>query len=422
MLESAQAVVDALQKFEFGYPLVMAAVWIAGGVFFWWFEERSGPDPDRPPRLARYPKTAVILPCHNEARHIAETIDALRRLSYPDYEIVAVDDGSTDGTGSVLETLAAAVDRLRVVRLPANRGKATALRTGAEATDAEVLICVDGDALLDEHALTWMVRALTLGPRVAAVTGNPRIRTRSTILGRMQIGEFSSLVGLIKRAQMVWGRLFTVSGVVCGFRKSALAEVGYWSTDVLTDDVDVSWRLQLRGWRIRFEPRALCWILMPETLGGLWRQRLRWATGAAQVFLRSVPQLVGGRSHGMWIIAADYVTSVAWAVVTFALSLWWLLGLLPGVSLPVTVGGLVPGAWGLALGLMFLLQVAVGMALDRHYEPGIGRYLPSVIGYPVVFWLIILLTVVVGIPRALLRVRGRPGVWVSPDRGVRLPA
>ena len=422
MLEHAQAVVDALQKFEFGYPFVMAAVWIAGGIFFWWHEERSGPGPDQPPRLPRYPKAAVIVPCHNEARHIAETIGALGRLSYPDYEIVAVDDGSTDGTGSVLDALAASNDRLRIVRLSANRGKATALRTGAELTDAEYLICVDGDALLDEHALTWMVRALTLGPRVGGVTGNPRIRTRSTVLGRLQLGEFSSLVGLIKRAQMVWGRLFTVSGVVCGFRKSALAEVGYWSTDVLTDDVDISWRLQLRGWRIRFEPRALCWILMPETLRGLWRQRLRWATGAAQVFLRYLPQLVGGRSHGMWVIAADYVISVAWAVVTFSLSVWWLVGLLPGVSLPVTVGGLVPGAWGLTLALMFLVQVVVGMTLDRRYEPGLGRYLPSVMGYPVVFWLIILLTVIVGLPRALLRARGRPGIWVSPDRGVELPA
>ncbi len=422
MIDHAQAVVDALQKFEFGYPFVMAAVWIAGGVFFWWFEERSGPDHDRPPRLARYPKAAVIVPCHNEARQIVETIDALRRLSYPNYEIVAVDDGSTDDTGEILGTLAATESRLRVVRLATNRGKATALRAGAEATDAEFLVCVDGDALLDAHALTWMVRALALGPRVGGVTGNPRIRTRSTTLGRLQLGEFSSLVGLIKRAQMVWGRLFTVSGVVCGFRKSALAEVGYWSPDALTDDVDISWRLQLGGWGIRFEPRALCWILMPETLRGLWRQRLRWATGAVQVFLRCLPQLVSGRSHGMWIIAADYLTSVAWAVVTFTLSVWWLVGLLPGVSLPVTVGGLVPGAWGVTLALMFLLQVAVGMALDLRYEPGIGRYLPSVIAYPVLFWLVILLTVIVGLPRALLRARGRPGTWVSPDRGLELPA
>ena len=421
MLDHAQTIVDALQRFEFGYPFVMAAVWISGALFFWWCEERSSPDYTRPPRLPRYPRAAVIVPCHNEARHVAETIGALRRLSYPSYEIVAVDDGSTDGTGRILEALAATELRLRVLRLPTNRGKPTALRMGAELTDAEVVICVDGDALLDEHALTWMARALTLGPRVGGVTGSPRIRTRSTALGRLQLGEFSSLVGLIKRAQMVWGRLFTVSGVVCGFRKDALAEVGYWSPDVLTDDVDISWRLQLRGWQIRFEPRALCWVLMPETLRGLWRQRLRWATGAAQVFSRCLPEIVRWRSRGMWVIAADYALSVVWAVVTFSLSVWWLIGLVPGVSMPIAVGGLVPGTWGVTLALMFRLQVAIGMTLDRRYEPGIGRYLPSVVGYPVVFWLIILLTVIVGLPRAMLRGRGRAGIWVSPDRGMAQP-
>ena len=217
-----------------------------------------------------------------------------------------------------------------------------------------------------------MVRALASADDVGGVTGNPRIRTRSTALGRLQIGEFSTLVGLIKRAQMVMGHLFTVSGVVCGFRRRALAEVGYWRTDVLTEDVDVTWRLQLAGWRVRFEPRALCWILTPETLRGLWRQRLRWATGAVQVFLGCLPQLLRWRSRGMWVIAGEYLASVAWAFVAVALTVIWTVGLLPGVALPVSVGGLVPREWGLTLGAMFLLQVAVGMALDRRYEPGVG--------------------------------------------------
>ena len=61
------------------------------------------------------------------------------------------------------------------------------------------------------------------------MTGNPRIRTRSTLIGRIQVGEFSSIIGLIKRTQRVYGRLFTISGVVAAFRKQALTDVGYWS-------------------------------------------------------------------------------------------------------------------------------------------------------------------------------------------------
>ena len=66
--------------------------------------------------------------------------------------------------------------------------------------------------------------------------------------------------------------MFTVSGVVAAFRRSALERVGFWDLDKLTDDIDISWRLQMDHWSIRFESNALCWILMPETLKGLWRQ------------------------------------------------------------------------------------------------------------------------------------------------------
>lgn len=414
-----QAIVDLLQRFEFVYPFVMAAVWVAGALFFWWLEERGADGATGPTLSGPWPRAAIVVPCHNEAPQIVDTIRALAELRYPDYEIVAVDDGSTDRTAEILEQLAAAEPRLRVLRLPQNRGKAAALRAGVQVTDASYVICVDGDALLDEQALGWMVRALARAPDVGAVTGNPRIRTRSTALGRLQIGEFSTLVGLIKRAQMVMGHLFTVSGVVCGFRRSALEEVGYWRTDVLTEDVDVTWRLQLAGWRVAFEPRALCWILSPETLRGLWRQRLRWATGAVQVFLGCLPPLLRWRSRGMWVIAAEYLTGVLWALVAVTLTALWVVGLLPGVALPVTLGGLVPREWGVTLGAMFFLQVCVGMALDRRYEPGVERYLPSVIGYPFAFWILTALTVAVGLPRALLRAPGRQAVWVSPDRGLR---
>ncbi len=62
-------------------------------------------------------------------------------------------------------------------------------------------MCIDGDAMLEEHALHWMIWHLVSGNRVGAVTGNPRIRNRSTLLGRLQVAEFSSIIGMIKRAQ-----------------------------------------------------------------------------------------------------------------------------------------------------------------------------------------------------------------------------
>src|ERR1700733_5580057 len=268
--------------YSFYYPLTMSLFWIVGGlVYYLHWERKTGRHAD-PPILSHWPRATVVVPCHNEGAQVRETIAYAADQDYPDYEIIAIDDGSSDDTGRILDELTGVYPQLRVLHFPHNQGKAMGLRMATLAANSDFLICIDGDALLDRYATRWLMWHLTTGSRVGAVTGNPRIRNRSTLLGRLQVGEFSSIIGLIKRAQRVYGRIFTVSGVIACFRKSALHDVGYWNTDMVTEDIDISWRLQMRHWEIRYEPNALCWILMPETLRGLWKQRLRWAQGGSE--------------------------------------------------------------------------------------------------------------------------------------------
>lgn len=75
---------------------------------------------------------------------------------------------------------------------------------------------------------------------------------------------------------------------------------GLLGDDMITEDIDISWKLQLNQWAIFYEPRALCWILMPETLKGLWKQRLRWAQGGAEVFLKNMTRLWRKENFRMW--------------------------------------------------------------------------------------------------------------------------
>ena len=93
--------------------------------------------------------------------------------------MIAVNDGSKDNTAAVLDALALEHPRLRVLHLAQNQGKAVALRMGAVAARSEYLVCIDGDALLDKNAAAYMVAPMLDNPRLGAVTGNPRIRTRS---------------------------------------------------------------------------------------------------------------------------------------------------------------------------------------------------------------------------------------------------
>ena len=213
MSAALQHVWQELLGFVFYYPLFMSYLWMLGAALFRWRYETGVASYQHPPRLANAPPVSVLIPCYNEGDNAEETLSHALALQYPDFEVLAINDGSRDNTAEVLDRMAAANPRLRVVHLAQNQGKAMALQTGSLLARNEILIGIDGDALLDPHCAHWLVRHFMADLEVAAVTGNPRIRNRSTLLGRVQVGEFSSIVGMIKRAQKNFGSLFTVSGL-----------------------------------------------------------------------------------------------------------------------------------------------------------------------------------------------------------------
>ena len=409
---------QAFFLYVFFYPLFMAFFWMIGSLLFFIRHERSR---KLPPKLAEYPFVSILVPCHNEEENIRATIQRITRNRYPNYEVIAIDDGSSDQTGALLDELARLHACLRVVTLERNFGKAMALRAGALASRAEFLMCVDADALLDEDALLWMIPHFLQGVRVAAVTGNPRVQNKRGLLTRIQIGEFASIIGMVKRSQRDIGRLFTVSGVHVCYRRRALHEVGYWSAETVTEDIDISWRLQMHYWDIRYEPRALSWIVVPETLRGLWRQRLRWARGGIEAARKHVYLLGRWSERRMWPVFIEYLFGAVWCyawllTVIFFLCTWLLPDIWPA---KYAVPTLFPRWTGVVLAMTSLLQFSVGLYLDSHYEKRTFRNLYWAIWYPMVYWTLSSITTAVAIPQVLLRSgRRHHARWQSPDRGV----
>lgn len=412
----------SLLGFVFFYPLFMSGIWIAGGLYFWLIWERRWPwSPGSViPVLPGNPLVTVVVPCYNEAEHGGEAIVAALKQRYSNIEVIAVNDGSTDSTAKMFDEMAAEFPALRIIHLARNQGKAMALRMGAMAARGEYIVCIDGDAMLDPDAVAYLITPMLNRPRVGAVTGNPRIRTRSTLIGRIQVGEFSSIIGLIKRTQRVYGQIFSVSGVVTAFRRRALDDVGYWSLDMITEDIDITWKLQRNHWLVFFEPRGLCWILMPETLRGLWKQRQRWAQGGAEVFLKNISLLWSWEHRRMWPLMFEFMLSTVWAFAMGLTIVLWLAGLL--FELPSAVN--VPLVWpptftGMVLAAACLLQFAVSVCIERRYEPNISKSLFWIVWYPFVYWLINLCTTLVSFPKVMLRIRRQRARWTSPDRGIK---
>jgi biofilm PGA synthesis N-glycosyltransferase PgaC len=293
------------------------------------------------------------------------------------------------------------------------------MNVGALLARHELLVLIDGDALLDPHALRWVAWHFR-HPLIGGLTGNPRIRNRTSLLGRLQVGEFSSIIGLIKRAQTSYARMYTVSGVICAFRKRAIYDAGGWSPRTLTDDVDITWRVQIAGWRIIYAPNVVTWILMPETLHGLWRQRVRWAEGGVQMLIDNARLMVSGKAPSLLPVYGNALVSILWA---YCMLLTIGLGLLHGAHLPVLTRlptfSLIPDWYGLVLCSAYLLQAGLSLWLERRFEPAKAYSLFWIIWYPLAFWMLSATTAALALPRAVFRRRATRTTWTSPDRGLR---
>ncbi|GMB00752.1 poly-beta-1,6-N-acetyl-D-glucosamine synthase [Pelosinus sp. IPA-1] len=402
-------------NFLFYYPFAMSILWTLGALFFYFRREHN--KSREAPIFDQYPFVSVLIPTHNEEISISSTILSILSSNYPNFEVIVVDDGSIDKTPAILEEMVDRYPKLRFLRLQENKGKPTALRYGTLASRGDIILTIDADAHLDADAIHWMVGHFLSGPRVGAVTGNPRVRNRTTLLAKIQVGEYSSIIGMIKRTQRILGKVLTVSGVIVAFRKQALLDVDLWDIDMITDDINITWKLEKRFWDIRYEPNALCWILVPESLSGLWKQRVRWAQGGGEVIRRHINIWKDWRQRRMWPVYLEYVTSVMWSYtyVTF-LSLWILSFLFPFMNLHAM--SLLPGWKGSLLVLISVIQFSVALYIDKRYEKGLFKYVFWVIWYPWVYWILTAFATVKATPTALFRKMGAPATWVSPDRGL----
>ncbi|MBE6048368.1 MAG: poly-beta-1,6 N-acetyl-D-glucosamine synthase [Clostridium sp.] len=394
----------------FWYPFIMSLIWIAGSLIFSHYREK---EEDIDVEKYDWPKISIILPCYNESATAKETIDKLSKLSYPGYEIIAVNDGSSDNTGEILEKLAEEYDNLRVINCLENKGKANALHMAAHAARYEYLICIDSDAILDDKAPYYLVRQfIKNGERVGAVTGNPRIRNRDTLISKIQLVEYASIIGLIKRTQRVLGKVMTVSGVIVAYRKKALMSVQLWDRDIITEDIAVSWKLQRKFWDIRYEPKALCWMLVPETLSGLWKQRVRWAQGGQEIVFRHFDIFKSWKQRRLWPIYIEQVTSILWSIcwVVFSITIIFTAKNRQDILSFFSLGTL-------ALSMLSFIQLFISMKHESAYD-NIMKYYIWAAWYPVFYWIINAFVVIRALPKSIKStIKGGYATWKSPDRG-----
>jgi biofilm PGA synthesis N-glycosyltransferase PgaC len=379
------------------YPALSAIVWITTALNFYLRRERHRPA--APESLSAYPMVSILIPTYCEEKTIATTLAWATRIDYPAYEVVVVDDASPDGTREAVQPFVQQ-GRVRLVCKDVNEGKAMALNDAIPCLQGEIVLIMDADACPDPQILRWIVPHFS-APRVAAVTGNPRVVNQQTVLSQLQLVEFTSIISMMRRAQRVWGRILTMSGVVGAFRVSALCDVGLYTPEMATEDIEMTWKLQRRFYDVRYEPEAVVWMRVPTTVRGLWRQRYRWALGLGQVLRRHKGVAVSWRTRRMWPVFWESVLSILWAYDLIVLSIFWLLSYLAGV--PPIGASPIPNWWGMTVGTLCLGQLLSGVLLDSRYDRTVWRAFPTAIFYPVAYWTQMSVMTVIATPLGLLR-------------------
>ena len=234
------------------------------------------------------PSVAVIMPALDEEVGIERSVRSIAASDYPDFAVVVVDDGSTDRTAAIVESLG--LDNVRLVRQD-NAGKAGALNTGIELSDSEIVVMVDGDTLFEAATIRTLVAPFA-DPDVAAVAGNTKVGNRGGLLGRWQHIEYVIGFNLDRRMYDVLQATPTVPGAVGAFRRDVLSEVGGVPGDTLAEDTDLTLAIGRTGRRVVYAENARAWTEAPSSLAALWRQRYRWSFGTMQAVFKHKGALV----------------------------------------------------------------------------------------------------------------------------------
>ena len=241
------------------------------------------------PPLTSFPRVSVLIAAYNEARVIARTVESVLGSDYPDLEIIVVDDGSSDGTAQALAHLITPPlpspprggdTRVRCL-IQENTGKASALNLALQEAQGEIVFCIDADTLVDSQAISLLVRHFA-DPKVGAVAGNVKVGNRGNLITLWQSIEYITSQNLDRRGYAMLNAVPVVPGAIGAWRRGVLNEVGGYGSDTMAEDMDLTMRLRRAGYSVRNEPLALAFTEVPDNLGGLLKQRFRWAYGSLQ--------------------------------------------------------------------------------------------------------------------------------------------
>lgn len=243
--------------------------------FAWLLFKKESPD-----SLTHYPLVSLIVPCYDEEKVIDTALQSILKLNYPNYEVIVVDDGSSDSTFEKAKVLGEN-RRLRVI-FQKNAGKAAALNTGIAEARGEYVFCMDADSQLSPNVLLDGLIHFQQNRNLAAVAGNVKIGNSGNIISAFQKLEYITALNFLKVAQSFLQLVTVVPGPVGLFRKDKILKIGGYKSETFAEDCDLTLRLLMAGHAVIYEPKMYAVTEAPNDFNSLIKQRYRWSRGIVQ--------------------------------------------------------------------------------------------------------------------------------------------
>ena len=267
------------------------------------------------------PFVTIMIPAHNEQHVIEYTVENVLKLDYPNYEIIIIDDRSTDKTADVINELAQKHENVRALirEKDAFPGKSAVLNDALKLAKGDAILVFDADATVEPNFLNLLIPQLEPAD-VGAVQARKIIRNKDyNLLTRCQNNEYTMDAHLQVGRDAVKGAV-ELRGNGELIKREAIEDIGGWNNFTITDDLDMSTRLHIKGWDIRFCPEACVYEEGIIYILPLFRQRRRWLEGTIRRYLEYFGAAI--RSNKMSLRARLDMTIY---ITQFIMPLWFMM-------------------------------------------------------------------------------------------------
>ena len=255
----------------------------------------SKPKPKR--RSPKYqPLISVIIPAYNEEKVLKKSIGALLRSHYRNFEIIIVNDGSTDKTKEIIDKLAMH-PKVRGIHQK-NAGKPAAVNMGLNYAKGDIVASMDADTIFPRNVLGNFVRHFA-DPKIGAVAGTVKVGNIGNMVTRWQALEYITSINIERTAQAFINAIMIVPGACSAWRKEAIVRANGYSDATLAEDCDLTLMMHKLGYKVIQDLDAEAYTEAPMTLKNLAKQRFRWIFGNIQAFWKH-RDMIFSRHYG-WL-------------------------------------------------------------------------------------------------------------------------